>query len=379
MFIQIDNVGFTNKGAELMLYAIQERLQSFNNEKINLVKGKSTSSNSYFRKSDFFSIVNFQKFKIKWHYILDKNRLNEFGLVKKNDIDVLLDSAGFQFGDQWAEKYSSQYMEKIIKYYASYKKQNTRIIFLPQAFGPFNKKPSIDLITNVFKVSDCLFARDITSYNSLINIFGKNNKIRLAPDFTSLLDTDLPSKLYELTKDRICIIPNSKMISHTNKKISEDYINFLKKIINHILKKNKKITLLNHEGDDDWLLIKSLANHFEYANDNIITLNRLNAFNVKGVIGNSKLVISSRFHGLVSGLNQMIPTFCTSWSHKYEELLKDYDVCDNLISTNNYKDTIQKIDLALLNEDKFIPKPELISQMKERSIKMWQEITNSYL
>src|SRR5690606_15447171 len=103
-------------------------------------------------------------------------------------------------------------------------------------------------------------------------------------------------------------------------------------------------------------------------------LNNLNALEVKAVIGSCKLLITSRFHGLVSGLNQQIPSLCTSWNHKYEELLNDYEVPDNILDTTDKKSYISKIDNALTKPKEYTPKPETINQLKNKTEKMWQEI-----
>lgn len=60
----------------------------------------------------------------------------------------------------------------------------------------------------------------------------------------------------------------------------------------------------------------------------IPVLDPQHALKIKWIIGQSKLVISSRFHGLVSALSQGVPVIATGWSHKYQELLRDYEVED---------------------------------------------------
>jgi colanic acid/amylovoran biosynthesis protein len=107
MNIQIDSVGFVNRGAELMLHAIIDKVrQQYPNA--NLVWGKN-NKNCTFRDISGLGIYQkftLEKFKIPLHkiaHILHAN-IKGYGLVYQNDVDVLLDAGGFQFGDQWAKK-----------------------------------------------------------------------------------------------------------------------------------------------------------------------------------------------------------------------------------------------------------------------------------
>ena len=77
--------------------------------------------------------------------------------------------------------------------------------------------------------------------------------------------------------------------------------------------------------------------------DNIESVIRLNALEIKGLIANSYLCISSRFHGVVSALNSGVPCLSTSWSHKYQELYKDYNQHDCILSVENLETDIKRI------------------------------------
>jgi len=57
----------------------------------------------------------------------------------------------------------------------------------------------------------------------------------------------------------------------------------------------------------------------------------LTAAEVKSVIGNCDLLLSSRYHALIAALSQGIPAAAIGWSHKYEELLAEFDLRSNVI------------------------------------------------
>ncbi|MFB9051449.1 polysaccharide pyruvyl transferase family protein [Formosa undariae] len=377
MYIQVDNAGFINKGAQLMLRATIDKLYKEDKKKYKVVAGRNClfTDQSQIRKAGLYQIPNFKRFKITIDDFISEYFLQKYGLVKETDIKVILDAGGFQFGDQWISFYSEKYLTEIKEYYSKKKKNGVKIIFLPQAFGPFNDELSKEVMKTVFEYGDVFYARDKTSYKYITELFPNSDKIKLAPDFTCLFEADIPSKLFKKVKGGICIIPNSKMLTHTDDKVGDKYLSYLSDLIVHFKNINEKIILLNHEGNDDWELIKQLEKNLDGYN-NYLVLNNLDAIEVKGVIGNSKLLISSRFHGVVSGLNQSIPTFCTSWSHKYEELMKDYGFENNILAMDDFIFEIKKITNFLdadLNSSS-----SNVENIKEQTEDMWKEVISFF-
>src|SRR5690606_31822517 len=121
------------------------------------------------------------------------------------------------------------------------------------------------------------------------------------------------------------------MLSHTDHTVASNYLQFIKKTCDYLLQLGYSIVLLNHESSGDWKLIKKIGEELSFKSK-VSLLKNLNPLEVKAAIGSAKLVVSSRFHGLVSGLNQQVPTFCTSWSHKYQEVLALYGVSKNSLN-----------------------------------------------
>ena len=52
----------------------------------------------------------------------------------------------------------------------------------------------------------------------------------------------------------------------------------------------------------------------------------ITAEDIKSLIGNLDLLVGSRFHTIVFALSQSIPSMALSWSHKYRELLQDFEL-----------------------------------------------------
>jgi colanic acid/amylovoran biosynthesis protein len=376
MYIQIDNAGFYNKGAELMLQAVIQRLSQETTLQPKFVAGTGCTApdNLQIRKAGLYQIPKFFRFHYRLDKLLPQFALDPYGLAKEESVNAIIDAGGFQFGDQWSYGYSKETNKALSQYYRRYKNQGAKIIFLPQAFGPFTNPLARERVKLVFDYADIIYAREKVSYQYLMEIFGENEKIKLAPDFTNLVEPLANPSLLKQIRGGVCLIPNARMTDKTDESVANSYEDFLHKTTELILSKNEHLILLNHEGPGDWQLIQNIKAQFPNHQEQITAINNLNALEVKAVIGNCKLLITSRFHGLVSGLNQQVPTLCTSWNHKYEELLNDFEVPGNILNTTNSNKFNTKIEDALSNPGAYTPNQEVISSLKLLTTDMWTNI-----
>ncbi|MGE0090598.1 MAG: polysaccharide pyruvyl transferase family protein [Bacteroidales bacterium] len=346
MRIQIDGTNTQNKGAELMAYTIIQQIeQKFPDAEIVL--------NLYgndFRVGECKAKIT-QPLRLK-HFRYPRAILYRLGLpysyfteyYPSKKIDILLDASGFKFGDQWS--YSKTYMDALENYYAKLKSYNTQIVLLPQAFGPFtteSSKRSIDILN---KYVDIFFARESKSHQHLIESGISANKIFEYPDFT-ITAKGYVSERFKHLKDFVCLIPNSKMLSHSGTNF-DIYSKLFERIEQKCSLHGKKAFLLNHEGEDDFDLCNRINGRLA---NKLPIVNQVNALEVKGLIGNSYMVISSRFHGVSSALNQAIPCLATSWSHKYQYLFQEFGLTNNIINVSeNIVTEDNRVDQLLTDE-----------------------------
>ena len=341
MLVEVIGIGAPNKGAELMLIAIKQQiLQKYPNAKFVVEPG-----------TDFLDRCSHKVYQKIWHRshgiqwgifgsLIPKKIRKKFGLVTDSEIDVILDASGFAYGDQWKP---GKLEKRLIKYLPRWKRQNKKIILLPQALGPFEIQKFNSLIPILYEGCDLIYARDKQSYKYITEKQSDTkNKIKLSPDFTNLCEGTLPFELVDKELD-ICFIPNSKMREMTSKDVGSNYAQSFSNLIKVAQDNGRKPFLLLHEGEKDLNLANEINNLLE---NKVELLTYDNPLHIKGIIGKSNITVSSRFHGLVSSLSQGKPCIATGWSHKYGMLMEDYG-CSEFYVDQSSNDAIEKTDIFI--------------------------------
>ncbi|PCI59729.1 MAG: hypothetical protein COB35_10595 [Gammaproteobacteria bacterium] len=379
MLIEIKGVQFVNKGAELMLYAI---LQEINKLWPDVEICLAPSVHSPYQKRA--KIGAYQKLNIRKNivdlaglfYFVPKSVRqffkNKWGIVTEADIDLVLDSSGFSYGDQWNTLMLKQTAIEVKRL----KKHNKPYIFMPQALGPFSFEHNQKWAKLAFTEASIVFARESGSYHYVEKLNCENINLIQSPDFTNLISSVLPNDYSHLI-GCVAIIPNSKMLSfkNPNKQWHKNYVDILVASIEILIKQGEKVFLLNHEGKADKQLCQQIKARLNVV---IEIIEPDDALVIKAIIGKSRLVLSSRYHGCISALSQGVPCIATSWSHKYEQLFAEYSVEEFVLTPELKGDDINEFIINFLecfnNTQKKIANYSVI--YKEKSQKMWLLIKN---
>jgi polysaccharide pyruvyl transferase WcaK-like protein len=378
MVIELRGVEFVNKGAELMLEAILAKVKENYPLAVFAMEISPRAPISKLRRRRILVKTNFKFKGIPFGKILDlipKSIRNTIGFVSEEDISIVLDGSGFAFGDKWgarkAGKRCGNHIEK-------WKKEGKKIILLPQAFGPFSDRSMISMMKKIVGNADLIFARDRISFDYLNEINGKNDRFKLFPDFTNLVKGNVPKLKMDLGTC-VAIIPNQKMMDTKDTAQNLAYPKFLKTMIEKIQKKGLSPFFLIHESEMDRIIALKINEQLEKP---ISIIEVEDPLEVKGIIGVSFAVITSRFHGLVSALSQSIPCLATGWSHKYEMLFEDYGYPEGLcqvIGNSEYFD--EKLSL-ILEENKrgklILNLSTKAKKQKELTQKMWDMVFTQF-
>lgn len=378
MKIVLSGVETNNKGAELMLYAIlQEIEQKWPDADVYLPYFAVRQGLDYIKSSLKLHYCPAGKMQSYFRYVIAAFRrlhitpLSFYETFNVGGADYFLDASGFCFSDQlpmndlvmriWERTLSKQ------------SQQGSKVIFLPQAYGPAEKEGTKKILRIVSMYSDLLMVREHTSREYLLKSEVVDmNKVRLFPDFTINVHGVIP-KRYEHLSQHVCIIPNNRMLEKGVLSFY-DYLETIKEIVNCVGRNKRKCFLLCHEEKSDTEIVKKIK---DALSDSIETVTGLNALEVKGVISQSYLCISSRFHGVISSLNSCVPCLSTSWSHKYSELYKDYGLEDCVVDFARRNECISRIEEFLTPEKNESVKRKIslaIPKLEETTKQMWKSV-----
>jgi coenzyme F420 hydrogenase subunit beta len=346
--VEIMGGGFVNKGAMLMMMAIMKKIREYRPD----------------AKVAAVPIPQMKRF-------LDYDMLPVMpGLIEYPDINFLFDASGFAYSDQWGANYSRTAALKFERL-GSY---GAKMILLPQAFGPFQNPEIRALFRRIVAAVDLIFVRDRTSLAHVQSVVGNDEKISMAPDFTILLEAKNPHEP-SLYADKVCIVPNARMLDKTTQNDGAIYVNFIKNAVLASRALGRRVFFLIHEGYGDFEIAQSVNRLLDKQCEIVIENDPLV---LKGILGASAVVVSSRYHSLIGSLSQAIPSICVGWSHKYQELFSDYHLPEGILGIDVTRDQLQAVLEGFLNGS---TRQGIIERLasssktqKETVTKMWNRV-----
>lgn len=373
MMIEIRRAEFVNKGAELMLYAVMAKLKEKYPDAKFCMAPMPTAPFEKRISLGLYQKAQFWKKGIQFGVLanlIPVGLRKQYGLVVDKEIDIVIDVAGFAYTDQWGKTSCLELANSCQRW----RKNGTRVVLLPQAFGPFESATNKIFIKKAVENIDLLFARESISYDYLTKTVGKKENIKQAPDFTNLIDGVIPEN-FDRENNHFCIVPNYRMIDRTSKEQSEAYVPFMIKCAKYLLEKDQRPFILVHEGEKDMMLAQQIN---ESVGGRLPIIQESHPLKIKGILGACEGTIGSRFHGLVSALSQGVPSLATGWSHKYKMLFEDYGFNEGLLDVTASDDEIhKKIDSIIKEESKVKIKKSIAEKstdLKRQSRQMWDEV-----
>lgn len=290
--------------------------------------------------------------------------INPFGIHYKTG--AVIDIGGYQFSDSWGIKSAQNKLAQVKRRIRA----GEPVFFMPQAWGPFSSADIGSVISEIVNTATLSFARDKTSLKELQKLAGADNpKVCLAHDIAWNFRGDDPSAGRQIICDAagtekergltVCVIPNLQVYKRAKgQEAHNEYIVLLCDIISHLCRRhNARLILLENqfsESKPDRKNDRTLSEYIFSLLDGTLPIYHLNktlsAAQVKSVIANSGLLLSSRYHALIAALSQQVPAVAIGWSHKYDELMTEVGLSANIISSSAAKqDALNQVDAIIAN------------------------------
>ena len=288
--------------------------------------------------------------------------------VNWNNIQSILDISGFAYSDQWGRL--PLHNLRLLLHVAT--EQKKKVIFLPQAFGPFSDSTNRELAGICFSQASKVYVRDHSSMKHLKSLDAKipEDRFSLAPDIT------LNFGHYDVEKENYCCFtPNIRLLDQGKDKWASSYLHILARSIQTILQKTDlRIKILIHDSGGDMRLANILLEKIGSERIHIDLSD--NPLLVKKIISGSQFLVGSRFHALAGALSSAVPAIALGWSHKYQEIFSDFNVSDFCFMQPSLQipaklDELIKIETRKKIENRLVESMTVISG---RSKKMWDEV-----
>lgn len=368
MNILIRGVNFENKGAQLMLLAIAERLKRAADARLVMAPTGKGGNYTERAKLGLLQMLGPNKYgaRLLWSK-LPKRWRSKYGLVAESEVDVVMDASGYGFTEAWG-------VQNIVQGAAVFKRYHDlgrKVILLPQAFGPVESPEGRAALKTLVKSCTLVFARDRVSLELLETCCGgAQPNLLLAPDFTNLIKPkaaagDVPGDVF--------LTLNSRIFDRGKGCTREAYLAFMEKLVELLRARGMKPFVLIHEQGADFSLSHEFAGKM-----NVPLRNTEDPLEAKAIIGACRFGFSSRFHAVVSALSQGIPVLSVGWSHKYDELMRDYGFNQGMISVAMPWPEVEERIGSLTSESNYATiKSEIMASseiQKEGARAMWSKV-----
>ena len=356
MNILIHGGGFINKGAEAMLMTVVTELKKRLLEAVFSMPVKTEVMREWAGRAGILPVAfasHSTSAKIssllRAFWIQRDAAAVQAGLIypdaveffaRLGDIDAVVDISGFALGDQLGPKTS--WFHLALAVFCARRK--IPLVYLPQAFGPFEHPAIASHVRGVLKTARMMYARDEQSFTHMRRVGGgSTDKIRQVKDIALIFDpapkavgdallsaSGIPSK----KRPRVGIVPNRHVYRRAEGTGSKNvYLAQLTAIADHCVSAfGADVYFIQHEfnmtedsddGFDDAL--------FSILKDTTAKMDRVGflttnhpAADIKSAVAAMDLLIGSRFHAVIGALSSCVPVVAVGWSHKYEELLRDF-------------------------------------------------------
>lgn len=265
------------------------------------------------------------------------------------DADVLIDISGFQIGSVWSVEHNL----KELNYVHEAKRYGTKVVFMPQSFGPFDygdKQASMDkAIKESLSKADLIFAREEEGYQWLTEKYGLTNVYRGLDTVLQAHDLNLEN-IYNVpvekpvirlkTENNVGIVPNFESLRTGNEEV---ILNLYEAVVKRLMALGKNVYIFRHSKDLE--VCRKIYEPFRNAPSVYLLEDDLDCIQYLEFVKQFDFIIASRYHSIVHAYKEGVPAVILGWAVKYRELAQNFAQSDYIfditkLDTDDSFDTI---------------------------------------
>jgi colanic acid/amylovoran biosynthesis protein len=206
------------------------------------------------------------------------------------------------------------------------------IVKAAQALGPFHE-PINNLAARIsLPLATWIGLR---GEETALNVRALNlNNAEPAADVAFLLETDAEAEAAAAldlpeTRQSIVLSPSS-VVDEQCQSIGIDYVQCMSRLADGLRNAGHDVLIIAHSAQPEAPQSRTndlpVCRRIAASSSARIIDRELDARHLRALIGRSRALVTSRFHAMISGLATLTPTFVIGWSHKYEEVLAEFEM-----------------------------------------------------
>lgn len=262
-----------------------------------------------------------------------------------------------------------------------------------QALGPFKSPVNSALARIVLPRVAAICARGARTREHL-DTLRLNNVVDVADlafslDESADLSPQVAAEISHLTNGFLVVMP-SAVVRGIVEGAGNDYVSLMADLVQRLrLTTGKGVVIAPHsyrvghgEGRmNDGPVCREVASRCSN-DDNVVLIDEdLSAGELRKLIGMGEVLVTSRFHAMISGLCTETPTVVVGWSHKYKEVLDDFGLADSGMDSNalSTPDVIVDKVVSSLNNKSAISQQirAALPSVRQRSAKNFEVIAGA--
>jgi polysaccharide pyruvyl transferase WcaK-like protein len=380
MLIELHGAGFSNKGAQLMLWTVIQQLAA-PGVRFCIDGGP---DQTYEQRAEYglrllFPVCSWQHRprRLPAHFrisaaigrLVPRSVLDNYGLVRRQDTDALVDVSGYAFGDKWGPRPIRNMSIRA----SDYKRRGKPVILLPQMFGPFEDRSVASEARRLLNFVSLAYAREEQSLRWLQQVAGPNSELRIAPDITIFTDgSAAPPPDY---REYVWLVPNIRMLDNGGQRWSRTYLTTLANAGRQARELGHNVGIMVHDPSD-LKLARQLAE--QLPSPAVPILQEDDPRRLKAVLSGAKLIVGSRFHSIVGALSSSVPCIALGWAHKYQAIMEDFGVAELMVHDRDPPERLTQMVRETLRSEGYTRLRTTLRIRKDAlrrlSHEMWQHV-----